>query len=892
MDVTTVYAGVPTVHTFSGSQDVVNRNGASEPFGRGWQLAGLDQLVIQTGGALLVRDNGTTLWFAGDGQGGFLHAPGDASYASLAQNVDNSYTLSDTHGNEVHFSSGGLLTSRVDANGNTISYSYTSGLLTEITDPYNRDTTLSYTNGRLTSVTDFAGRTGSLSYDGSGRLESITQPDPDDTGPLAAPETSFTYDATSHQLTEVTDALAHDTDFAYGTHGRLTTITHPDNSTVSLTALQTIGLPTGTTGNTLVDANPSGTLTNERDYDSTFRTDPWGLLTEWTDPLNHSTLILRGPDGLPLQITLPDPDGAGGSQTSPVTRLGYDSVDDLVYQENPDGYTSSWTYTSTLHQVDTATDELGHSTSYGYDTAGNLTSVTDQDGYTTTLTYNGHGRVTSVTTPDPDGGGALAAAVTELAYDSYGRVATLTLPDDNTRTYTYNAADQLLTETDELSHTATMTYDALGRLTSYTDRESAETTYSYNAVGQLVEEVDALGNDTDYEYNNRGWLTTITYPDPDGAGSLGRPETEYGYDVAGNLTSMGQASFLSVPYLYTYDAADRRISMRRYSESESTTYEYDNLDRLITVTDVADAQQHYEYNWCGQVTSYLEIGSGSGGVSGGGQTPPGGGGGGTSSGEQRSWSYEYGPAGRLLQETDARGGITKYVYNARGLVTAIYAPDPDGNDPETSGPQQASRTAYDYDHAGRLVEVEDALLRSTTYQYNVRDLVTQVTLPDPDGAGGVSAPVVTMTYDDAGRVLTQTDPLGQTTTLSYDDVGRVLSVTGPDPDGAGSLAAPVESYTYNDLGSLLTRTEPGGAETTYQYDNLQRVTQVTEPDPDGAGALTSPVTTYAYGTNTLLSSMTDPLAGKPRSAMTRADAGPRSPMMPGTSPPMRTTIWT
>jgi YD repeat-containing protein len=226
--VTTTYGGTPTIHTFTGSTNVVNRNGATAPFGRGWQLAGLDQLAAQTGGVLLVKSDGTTLWFADNGSGGYLPAEGDTTYATLVKNGDQSYTLSDTHGNDTNFSSTGLLTSRVDANGNTTSYTYTSGLLTQITDPFSRTTTLSYTSNRLTGVSDYASRSATLAYDGSGRLTSITQPDPDGAGAQSAPVTTFGYDATTHELTSVTDALSQVTGYTYGTHGRLTQITRPD----------------------------------------------------------------------------------------------------------------------------------------------------------------------------------------------------------------------------------------------------------------------------------------------------------------------------------------------------------------------------------------------------------------------------------------------------------------------------------------------------------------------------------------------------------------------------------------------------------------------------------------------------------------------------------------
>ena len=60
MDVTTTTYGVQTVHSFTGSTNVVSRNSSSAPFGRGWQLTGLDQLFAQTGGVLLVRSDGTS----------------------------------------------------------------------------------------------------------------------------------------------------------------------------------------------------------------------------------------------------------------------------------------------------------------------------------------------------------------------------------------------------------------------------------------------------------------------------------------------------------------------------------------------------------------------------------------------------------------------------------------------------------------------------------------------------------------------------------------------------------------------------------------------------------------------------------------------------------------
>jgi YD repeat-containing protein len=200
----TLTARFNTTHVtrdYSGHVELVNRSSSTHAFGRGWQLAGLDRLELLTGGVLLVTSTGQALWFADDGAGGYHKAEGDATFSTLVKNGDNTFTVTDKHGIKANFGTTGLLTSRVDRHSNIVSYSYTSGLLTQITDPFSRNTAFSYTSGRLTGVTDFASRSATLAYDGSGRLTSVTRPDPDGAGSQAAPVFSFGYDSTTHQLT-------------------------------------------------------------------------------------------------------------------------------------------------------------------------------------------------------------------------------------------------------------------------------------------------------------------------------------------------------------------------------------------------------------------------------------------------------------------------------------------------------------------------------------------------------------------------------------------------------------------------------------------------------------------------------------------------------------------
>ncbi len=114
---------------------------------------------------------------------------------------------------------------------------------------------------------------------------------------------------------------------------------------------------------------------------------------------------------------------------------------------------------------------------------------------------------------------------------------------------------------DELSKTTTNAYDSLGRLTSITNRTSDVTSFSYDAMSRVTRETDDLGNQTDTAYNNRGWISSITYPDPDGAGSLARPVDTRSYIATGQTSGNGEASNnYNSSRGYTYDADGRLTS--------------------------------------------------------------------------------------------------------------------------------------------------------------------------------------------------------------------------------------------------------------------------------------------------------------------------------------------
>ncbi|MFN9435128.1 MAG: hypothetical protein ACK6DC_09360, partial [Planctomycetota bacterium] len=290
LTVTMTISGGTFNQSFSGRQAIVNRS-ASE-YGAGWWLDGLDRIHDGAAGALLVRGNGDTLWFAKSGTT-YQRAAGDTNVHSLVKNGNGTYTLTSKTGTVFNFSTLGLLTSVVDPNGNTTALAYadrdSDGIADElisITDPYSRVTNLGYTSGKVTRVSHFSGRSTTLQYltfNGLTKLDSYTLPDPAGAGPQWAPMVFFDFfGTTGSQLSSRTDPSWETTYFTYSANdGRLRTVTHPDTKTWQLTPIDTIGLPTASTGNTLrrpVDAQAA--VTDERGNLWRFRTDRFGGVTE------------------------------------------------------------------------------------------------------------------------------------------------------------------------------------------------------------------------------------------------------------------------------------------------------------------------------------------------------------------------------------------------------------------------------------------------------------------------------------------------------------------------------------------------------------------------------------------------------------------------------------
>ena len=405
-----------------------------------------------------------------------------------------------------------------------------------------------------------------------------------------------------------------------------------------------------------------------------------------------------------------------------------------------------------------------------------------------------------------------------------------------------------------------------------------------DALGNVIRDVAADGTETLYARDSNGRITSVTQPDPDGAGPLTAPVTTYTYNSTGDMTQMVLPG--GATRSWTWNSAHQPLT-EMDELGQTTTFVWNSNRTLASKTLPTGATISYAYNSLGQVTSVaLPDPDGAGPLTSTSTTnvydnlgrltsvtnPD---------GTSRTWTYN--SLDQILTATDELGRTTWYGYSWMGRVAQIGMPDPDG-----SGPLIAPSVHYNFDILGRVISEfsNNVLIRSISY--NTAGQVEGVILTDPDGAGPLTDATTTQTYNAMGWLTTQTTPGGATVSYNYDSAGRVLTVTTPDPDGSGPQSAAVTSYsydtlgrtvsvtdalnaattvtyndagqvasitdglghtsssTYNAAGQVLTVTNALNETTTYAYNSLGQLTSITLPDPDDAGPLPAPVTSSTY----------------------------------------------
>ena len=741
----------------------------------------IDQL---TKSGVSVNLGKNTLQFVEQPNGIFV--PPASTSATLTQS-GGAYTLQMRHGNKFAFNTNGLLTSITDQYGQALNLTYnSSNWVSTVKDWQNRHTfTLNYsgTPSRLTSVSDGTRTVSygySTSYNSQGDLTSFTDPE--------GKASSYDYD-TNHQITATIDASSRlVVSNLYDSQGHVTTQYTQGNTNKAWLVFWS-GWQT-----TLIDPN-----NGETDY---FYDDE-GRLIAVDDPLNYETSTYY--DGQNHIVATVSP-------LNEINQFSYDGNNNLLQQIDPLGYTNQFIYDANNNLVKKI-DARGNQTTFGYNSEFSLTGTTNGAGDYLNIAYNSNGTVTSHT----DAGGT-----TTYGYDSLGQLNSIVYPNSlGSESFANSAFGDVTNHTDARGFATAFQFNTRRQMTNSIAPANIITKIAYDAEGNPTNSVDARGNITTKTWGVTGHLLSTAYP----ATSQGTPIATNVYDNADRLIQSTDPLHNSI--LYTNDA-DGRLASATDPLSRTTTFEYDS-DARKTSTENA-AGEITRQTWDAR-SSLISLTDGAGHVSkrvydaSGNRIT-------LTNRNGNKWQFQFDGANRLTNTItplgystaigfnhqgllasakDQRNQITTYGYDAKGRQTS--STDPlgtisyfyDANNNRTNVSANGLTNSWAYDAYNRVSSYKDAYGDVIQYKYDTGGNLTNLIYP-----GGKT---VVYSYDSDNHLIQVKDWSGRLTSFGYDLDGRMTNITRPNGtyrtisyDAAGettnvleqnTLGFPIALFLYN-----------------------------------------------------------------------------------------------
>ena len=516
-----------------------------------------------------------------------------------------------------------------------------------------------------------------------------------------------------------------------------------------------------------------------------------------------------------------------------ITKKEIDQFENITKFTFADGSSIETKYDAELNKPIWSKDQVGVISTFTYDDNGNLLTRTNAVGTSSEqkmlFTWDDNGQMLTSTV---DGDDVTQASTTTYTYDSYGNVATITDAEGALTQYTeYDSSGALLEMIDARGGTWSYTYDDLGRLTSETNPLNRTTSYEYDDANNPSKVTDPLGRETAFTYDihNRPISTTdalgsqshlnyskdylkVTTVDKCNRQSGSFLDSEKrlvkNVDRAGNITTYEYDKTLASPQ-------SSHLPTRIVYPTFTRKYTYDNMHRCISTSDIIDENNvrtvSVAYNSRGDVSFETDE-------------------------EGYSTAYEYDELGRVVKVIDSLGGVTSRTYDDRSNLLSVT--DPEGGVIRFAYDRlnrliQETRplgqvTAYEYDSVGNLISVVDNKGQKIIYSYNAANLKTRAQYFAADNG---SAPVRTVdfTYDELLNLTGWSDGYFSGT-FTYDALKRKTSETVHY--GSFDLTY---LYEYYPDGAKKSFTGPDGVKVEYAYDSGARLTGISIPD---AGTVT------------------------------------------------------
>ncbi|WP_164298178.1 LamG-like jellyroll fold domain-containing protein [Streptomyces sp. SID13588] len=755
-------------------------------------------------------------------------------------------------------SAGGRTLSSTDGTGASTSYGYdTGGFLYTVTDPNGNVTTTGHdARGNVVSRTTCqdksAAKCSTSYYTYSLNGTSVTDPRNDEmltssdgrsaNSTTTTYRTSYTYDTNGNKLTETTPAVTGHS------AGLTTTNTYTTASTLAYNP--TTYAPAGLLESTTTAGNAVTSYQYYDNGDLAVVVSPLGLSTTFTyDELGRPKTKTTG-GGIPyvpvIRYTY-DPLGRVLTTTDPgvTDHINATTVHTKLtsYLYDVDGNTLSTTVSDTTGgdtsritkndynhrgQLERTTDPMDNQTQNTYDTYGNLSTKTMPRGQHYSYTYDANGHLLTTTLDNYTGSSATASAaapqlVEKRTYQPNGRLDTVTNAIGVTRTYAYydNGLTQQITDTGSSG-------------TTYINEQDA-----YDAAGNRISQVTRNGALTTQHIVDAANRTTAANVDPLGANQI----TYYSYDADSHALTSNTTDGAGNPaqqWTYTYDLVGNKLSAAQYvnpTTTLTTTWHYDARSQADRMTDPLQNTTSYVHDEAGQLAETVAPSVTTTSPTDGSTTTV-----------TPITMAGYNTFGERTETQDARGNITVTAYDRDGRKNGTTLPS---YTPAGSTSAIHATNAWTWDADGNLIQQVDAAGNATDYVYDqLGDRVSQ-TNPAINAAGTMTRGTYTYSFDLAGNQLTQDTPYGSLTHQSYDDLGRaqstwqyvylnpstttkVQNTTGYNPAGdiasTTSITGVTASYTYDHLGQKTSAADTTNDTTRYTYDLHGNITKTVLPD--------------------------------------------------------------
>lgn len=635
------------------------------------------------------------------------------------------------------------ITAIEDRNGNMISFFYDANYnLDYLEDANNRIVQVTTdANGRITQIQDPIGRTAIFAYDGEGYLTNITD--------MAGFESVLTYGqvpawtgasiVTKKKITAVQTPL-HTTSIQYEIPATI-------GSTIPLYRI------TLTNGNgdtqvygwapTFSDVTPTTAITSFKDFN--------GNITKYT---------IHMPSDRITQVVYPD-----------IYSSTFYTYDQYGHRNSitMGGYVSTQVYDSTGNLLE-ETDFRNNLYQYAYDGNHNLTSIIDPMNRTATIGYDGNNNLTSIVTP---------VSTETFTYNADGNPASFTDANNNITTYDYDGNGYVSSVNFPVGDPDTYVYDAIGRLTSNTIR-GVTRTFEYDDLDQITKITLPNGQSFSLTYDFKNIAVINDYREI---------ESFFTYDCNHSCLLIHAL----IPEGNINLSRDAKGNLTELSiNGQTTSYEYDNLDRIIRETNPDGTFRSFEHDEIGNVVSRMD-----------------------ENGNQTTYIYDYDLLTHINYSDNTADVEYKYNVNGEliemidGIGTVNLQYDDGGRLISVIGPTASDNITYTYDGIGNQLTMAKSGL-SVTYTYDDLNRLSEV------NSNHFSQ---TYTYDAVGNLIQKLNGNGSFTSYGFDNLNRLT-----DLNNKKSNDETISDFNLS-YGSLMIEniTDHVGSSFAYEYDNANQL---------------------------------------------------------------------